>query len=321
MKGMARVLIPILLFAWGSAFVCGPCLADEKPKDRELVLPLEAAFKAGEAATGDIVDLEMSFSLPKGARLVEPLEIRGLSPLHVQQVRRTRKGLAAKVLIDTLEDWSTESAGLAFVDAKGNPGILESPPLSIKVSSGLPPDPAAVPPRPIKGLERITPLHKRLAPWLAALLVAGLAVFLLKRFFGAKATPMVFGGEKPYETALKELSRIASKLRQGGMEPKAFYFELSLALRACMEGVRGFPAVRMTSQEIAAFVSDPADRRIAELLFAADAVKFARGAASAAAMSRHLDMAVEYVKGLLPKDPEPGPEKEQEKTGEEATHG
>ena len=112
---------------------------------------------------------------------------------------------------------------------------------------------------------------------------------------------------------MKELDRLSSKLKKGGIEPKAFYFELSLALRAYMEGLRGFPAVQMTSQEIAALVLDSADRQAVGILFEADHVKFAKGAASASAMRGHLDMALEFVKSTMPKDPEAEGQKPQEK--------
>jgi hypothetical protein len=316
---------PLALFcslALGFLF-CSLCPADEQAAesshDKDIVLPLEAFFKVKEATTGDWVDLELGFSLPKGAMLEEPVTIVGLSPFAVEQIKLTRKGLEAKVLAASLEDWSTDFLSIAFIDPQGQPGILKSQPLALKIVSGLPDDPAAVPPRPIRGIEQISPLHKRLAPWLVAIIVAGTALFLLKRFFGAGKAPMALGGEKPHETALKELSRLSLKLRQGNIDPKVFYFEFSLALRAYLEGLRGFPAVRMTSQEIAAFVSDSTDRRIVELLFAADEVKFAKGAASAPTMRSHLDMALEFVKSTRPKEPEAEDKKSQEK--EEASHG
>ncbi|MDI6796201.1 MAG: hypothetical protein QMD09_04615 [Desulfatibacillaceae bacterium] len=284
-------------------------------------MPFEAAFKAEGANTGDWVDLEIGFSLPKAARLEEPVIIQGLSPLTAGQIKLTRRGLTAKVLVNSLEDWSTDYLTIAFIDPQGQPGILKSQPLALKVASGLPDDPAAVPPRPIRGIEQIRPWHKRLAPLFVALVVAGVALFLIKRLFGAGKNPMALGGEKPHETALKGLNRLSLKLAQGNIEPKAFYFELSLVLRAYLEGLRGFPAVRMTSQEIAAFFSDSTDRRVVELLFAADAVKFAKGAASALAMRDHLDMVGEFVKSTMPKEQEAKDGNKQEKPVVEASHG
>ena len=170
----------LCILAFGLLF-CSPCPADEQPQamEQELVLPLGAAFKAEGATTGDWVDLELNFSLPKGARLKEPVIIKGLEPLSAGQIKPIRKGLAAKVFISTLEDWSTDYLSIEFSDSLGNPGILKSQALALKIASGLPGDPAAMPPKPIRGIENISPWHKRLAPLFAALAVAGIALFFI----------------------------------------------------------------------------------------------------------------------------------------------
>ncbi len=110
-----------------------------------------------------------------------------------------------------------------------------------------------------------------------------LVIYLVKRFFDNKPIIRKVKVEPklpPHELAMQQMERIKSeKVWQKG-EPKAYYTELTDAIRTYIEGRFGFSALEMTSSEIIGKLLEVKDKEalkdLRELFQTADLVKFAK---------------------------------------------
>ena len=206
----------------------------------------------------------------------------------------------------------------------GSPGPtqeLRPPSVTLKVASRLPKDakPEGLPPkedRPVR-LPGPSLLFWAGITLLALLLAAVLAWrFLRKRRKAAAegALPSV----PPGEELLGELSRLERETDLLGEDPRAFYAELTHAVKRYLERRLEMPVLEWTSFETVRRLSEkeldpPREIGLSELLSAADLVKFGRGRSTRDTAREHLRRARslhEHVETrLAPPPAPPGTEK------------
>ncbi len=266
-------------------------------------LPMKARFAQKSVAAGDEARLDLSFSLPEGAKLAEPITVRGLSspPLSV---KRTEGGLEVSLLADSLGSFRVDALTLDFTGKDGKPGTFKSEPAAVSVTTQLASNPAAQSPRPAKDILRVGfPWRRWLVPALAAALLAA-AGFGLLRYLRRRRTRLeTIIRIPPHETALAALAALEN---EEGLEPKDFAFRISLVLRAYMESLRGFPAVEMTTEEIAQKSVLEEDRGLLPVLRETDLAKFAEFVLSQDDRSRQIALVRSYVEATRPRPETPG---------------
>ncbi len=286
----------------------GLVMAEEGPRP----LPMEASFGAETAETGDLIPVELSFSLPQGASLGEDIRISGFESGQLQDSRRTDKGLELTLLVDGLESFHVDSLELLFTDRDGNAGTFKSEPLALSVTNRLIKDPSRQKIKPLKGLVEVVPMWRRVLPYvligLAVVVLVAVVLLLLlhRRQAEAQGPPL----PPPDEVALKSLKKLALDWKKGVLEEKEYYFRLSAIVRVYMEGIRPFPAAELTTEEITARIREEPDREALIILREADLVKFAGKQPTESAREEHYRAAGKYVDTTRPVlDPESQGEK------------
>jgi hypothetical protein len=185
----------------------------------------------------------------------------------------------------------------------GTVGEASSPPVLLKVVSLLPKDAQQQKLADIRG-----PLSVGIgrAFWvalgLAAVLLAALAVWLVRRRRKAEAPLKVAAPEVPADAeALQALAALATSGLLARGEYRPFYIRLAAVAKRYLERRLGAPVLEMTTAETLAFLR--AHRHggdllgvVRDLAEAADRIKFARGEGLAAEAERHLAA----VRALVP---------------------
>jgi hypothetical protein len=186
-----------------------------------------------------------------------------------------------------------------FVEPSGASRSLRGPSFDLRVSSRLPKDtqPESLAPK----ADRPTriPAHPP-AFWIAigaaTLAAAALVWWLLRRRRKtAEAGPAV-PALPPGAELLAELARLARQAAGLEGDPRGFYSELTRALKRYLERRLGEPVLEWTTFETLRRLREkglepPREAAFAELLAAADRVKFGKGAATREEAKRHLERA------------------------------
>ncbi|MBU2489803.1 MAG: hypothetical protein KKA60_10475 [Proteobacteria bacterium] len=264
-----------------------------------------ARFLEGSAMTGGTANLAIDFTLPPGARLPDPPQVRGLGDRKALAIRPTDQGLELTLLVDSLDRFEAPALIVPFVAADGSPGTVRSEPVSLSVDNGLPENPENEEIAPVKdivptGNQWFKPLAWAGCVFAFLALVLGVWWFLRSRRRVQEITAQVL----PHVRATENLDRLARALEEGRLEDKAFYFGLSLAVREYMGGIRPFPAPEMTTEEIATAAGRAEDREMVRMLREADLVKFAGHHPLASRKKEHLASAYGYIRDTAPVGPE-----------------
>ena len=270
---------------------------------------LTAALDRDAAEVGAIVTLTLTCRLPKGARLPPRPEVGGLDGLTVVDRKVVSGKVKIRLLVDRLGSWKTGPLSISYMDKAGKTHELGTGPVSLRVGSNLGDDPRKARLRPIRGILPTRPLWKRYLPWMAgiagALLVAGCIFFCFR-----KRRPRdvdAFPADPPHVRARREIEALAAAGIFERGDAREFYFRLSEIVRRYLGALRGFPAVEMTTEEIAARLKTQRDRGLLPLLRYADLVKFSDAAPSRAKKDETVKQALSYIEETCG-DLEGGPE-------------
>jgi len=199
----------------------------------------------------------------------------------------------------TLGEAAVPAITVRYTLPDGSEGVVETEPISLRVVSLLPKDPAE---RKLVDIRGPGPLAIGRSFWVALgvglVAAATLALWLLRRR-PARGAPAPAAGVTPDTEALCAIDALAASGRVSRGEFRAFYITLSEIAKGYLERRLGAPVLEMTTAETLAFLrSGPHGEllpAVRDLALAADQVKFARGQGVAAEAERHL----ESVRGLV----------------------
>jgi len=147
----------------------------------------------------------------------------------------------------------------------------------------------------------------------AALLGAGIALFIRRRLRNRKPAAPPIPPRPAHEVALEKLDRLTAKLTEGG-DLRPFYFELSETIREYLGGRFRFNALEMTTEELVVALPKyihPVDIRgmvLSEIegwLSLSDLVKFAKISPTELEARGAMETALRLVKATLPLPPAP----------------
>ncbi len=263
---------------------------------------LSASLDRDSARVGGIIELSLKYRLPEGARLPAEQEIKGIEGLTTVDRQIGPGQIRIRLLVDQLGPWKTGALSLRYLDKEGKSQVLTTGPVSLTVTSNLGNRPAEAEMKPIQGIIQTRPLWLKYLPWAAGLLGILLMMSVLfwwyKRGRGEK--PPVIPQIPPHIRARKEIEELdAQRLFEKG-HAKRFYFRFSEILRRYLGSLRGFPAVELTTEEIARCIDREQDRGLLALLRQADLVKFANRIPAPARKEEEVKTALSYIQETSP---------------------
>ena len=263
---------------------------------------LTASVGSDSAAIGSIVELTLKYTLPEGATILKPAQIKGLKELTVLDRNEMPGIITIRLLIDSLGSWRTGELSLVYQDKNGLEGIISADPISLSVLSNLGEKPEEAQLKPIQTIIPTASLWWTIQPWLLVLLVLLLIGFFLFWWFRIRGSKR---GENTYEEpfylrAKKELHELERQQIFEAGNLKLFYFKFSEILRRYLEALRGFPAAEFTTEEIASHIVDDRDRNLLSLLRQADLIKFANGGTTTAKKEEEVRRALSYIEATTP---------------------
>ena len=186
-----------------------------------------------------------------------------------------------------------------FTEVSGVSRSLRGPSFELQVSSRLPKDqkPESLAPK----ADRLTrlPAHPP-AFWIAigaaALAAAALVWWLLRRRKKTAEEKPAVPALPPGEELLAELARLSREADALKGDPRTFYSKLTHAVKRYLERRLGEPVLEWTTFETLRRLREkglelPREAAFADLLAAADRVKFGKGAATREEAKRHLERA------------------------------
>ena len=263
---------------------------------------LSASIDRDSARVGSIVELRLEYRLPEGARLPAETKINGIEGLTTVDRQIGPGQIRIRFLVDQLGPWKTGALSLSYLDKEGKSQVLTTGPVSLTVTSNLGDRPAEAELKSIQGIIPTRPLWLKYLPWAAGLLGILLIMSVLfwwyKRGRGEK--PPVIPQIPPHIRAKKEIEELdAQRLFEKG-HAKRFYFRFSEILRRYLGSLRGFPAVELTTEEIARCIDREQDRGLLALLRQADLVKFADRVPAPARKEEEVKTALSYIQETSP---------------------
>ncbi len=263
---------------------------------------LSASIDRNSARVGGIVELCLKYRLPEGARLPAEPKIKGIEGLTTVD-RQIGPGLIRiRLLVDQLGPWKTGALALSYMDKEGKSQVLTTDPVSLKVTSSLGDRPAEAELKPIQGIIPTRPLWLKYLPWVAGLLGILLIVSVLFWWYKRrhKGKPPVIPQVPPHIRAKKEIKELDAQRLFEKEQAKRFYFRFSEILRRYLGSLRGFPAVELTTEEIARCIDREQDRGLLALLRQADLVKFADRVPTPARKEEDVKTALSYIQETSP---------------------
>jgi hypothetical protein len=289
------LILVMLFFFWPVTLWSQDDIKDSGPA-------LSASFDRDSARVGGIVELSLKYRLPEGARLPAKLEIKGIEGLTTVDRRIGPGQIRIRLLVDRLGPWKTGALSLSYLDKEGKSQVLTTGSVSLTVTSNLGDRPAEAELKPIQGIIPTRPLWLKYLPWsaglLGILLIMSVLFWWYKRGRGEK--PLVIPQIPPHIRAKKEIEELdAQRLFEKG-HVKRFYFRFSEILRRYLGSLRGFPAVELTTEEIARCIDREQDRGLLALLRQADLVKFADRVPAPARKEEEVKTALSYIQETRP---------------------
>jgi hypothetical protein len=263
---------------------------------------LSASLDRDSANVGGIVELSLKYRLPEGARLPAEPEIKGIEGLTPVDRQIGPGKIRIRLLVDRLGPWKTGELSLSYLDKEGKSQVLMTGPVSLTVTSNLGDRPAEAELKPIQGIIPTRPQWLKYLPWAAGplgiLLIVSTLFWWYKMSRGKKSA--VIPQIPPHIRAKKEIEELdAQRLFENG-HVKRFYFRFSEILRRYLGSLRGFPAVELTTEEIARCIEREQDRGLLALLRQADLVKFADRVPTPARKEVEVKTALSYIQETSP---------------------
>jgi hypothetical protein len=278
-----------------------------------------------EAHVGDRIDFSITSVGPRAMPVVLPatLDLGPFSELG-RTLEETDLGDGKMRRLFTLGvaayepgSFTIPSVELTYFGPDGRVKSVRTTPVPVTIKSLL----ANEPEPKLKENADSVPVIQRdyLALYVAGgLLAAGLGALLallIRRRLRARRPAVPAAPPRPaHEVAMEKLDRLGTVLAQGG-DLRAFYFELSEAMREYLGGRFGFDSLELTTEELmAALRKVPAeetravpDSEIEGWLSGCDLVKFAKFSPSAEQARGALETAIRMVKATRPRQVTPPP--------------
>ncbi|OPL13444.1 MAG: hypothetical protein AVO38_13380 [delta proteobacterium ML8_D] len=300
MRNIFKIIYPLIAVMWSC--IIQPGTLWSKDDIQNSGPGLSATIEEDSARVGDIVEIRFEYRLPEGANLPQETKIKGIEGLTPVD-RHSEPGLIRiRFLVDTLDVWKTETLSLSYIDKNGNNKLLAADPVSLTVTSNLGDRPAEAELKPIQDIIPTSPIWLKYLPWAAEVLGTLLIISALFWWYerGRKGKAPVITPIPAHIRAKKEIEELeARRLFEKG-NVKNFYFLFSEILRRYLASLRGFPAVELTTEEIARCIHSEQDRRLLTLLRQADMVKFASRIPLPAKKEEEVKMAISYIQETSP---------------------
>ncbi|MDY6933060.1 MAG: hypothetical protein SVZ03_02405 [Spirochaetota bacterium] len=276
--------------------------AEDIATDNTPPASLSASLDRKSARVGDTVILTIKYTLPPESKLISESEIDELDEYTIIDRNMIEGGVALKILIDRAESFEIGPFSLTFEDKEGEKNIITGDPVSLEVLSNLGERPADAQLKSLIGIMPITPLWLKYLPWIIGItivLIAAIGIILWRRM-RQRGIDEIIDQRTPDVIARDEIRKLqAEKLFEKG-HYKEFYFRFSEILRYYLEGLRGFPAVEFTTEEIARRVKRDRDKQIIPLLREADLVKFADVIPTQDRKDEDIKTALAYIRDTSP---------------------
>ncbi len=283
--------------------------ATSAPATAESPGPVQVQARAdkAEVTVGETFTVEVRASGPAGTSFTFPAEASSES-FDLRSVPVAPSGTDVhryRGMVFALGKVEIPPIAVRFQLPDGSQGETSSAPLEIEVGSLLPKNPEERKLADVRG-----PVGASVGRvfWIAlgaALLLAGVLVYLLlRRRLRAKAPLAPPVPElPPAEEALRGLDALAARGLPARGDYRVFYIELVFLAKRYLERRLGAPVVEMTSAETLAFLRGHRDGGellpiVRELAEAADRIKFARGDGLAEEAGRHLESVRRMVAAL-----------------------
>jgi hypothetical protein len=265
------LILVMLFFFWPVTLWSQDNIKDSGPA-------LSASFDRDSARVGGIVELSLKYRLPERARLPAEPEIKGIEGLTAVDRQIGPGQIRIRLLIDRLGLWKTGALSLSYLDKEGKSQVLTTGPVSLAVTSNLGDRPAEAELKPIQGIIPTRPLWLKYLPWATVLLFILLIMSVLFWWYkrGREGKPLVIPQIPPHIRARKEI------------------------VRRYLGSLRGFPAVELTTEEIARCIDREQDRGLLALLRQADLVKFADRIPAPARKEEEVKTALSYIHETSP---------------------
>jgi hypothetical protein len=298
MKRSHFVLICILL-SWQSGVIA-----------QEVIV--KAELDTNRALIGDQLKLHLTVEKPAKLQVEFPAFIDTLSknieiissiPPDTSSAADGRQLIRKDLLIAVFDTGFFEIPQFDFViNAGTNTDTLSTLPvyfeiISVKLDSTI---------RDIKAIEKVPIGFRDLYPYLSAILVLAILVWLLLRYVKKRQSSIVRTSpdvpvEQPEVIALQALGKIKAEKPWMHHMVKYYHIRLSEILRSYIEGRLNIMAMEQTTDEILAslkpLISDISDFKTLEgILKLSDLVKFAKAVPDENENAAQVDLAIDFVK-------------------------
>ncbi len=255
-----------------------------------------------KAYVGDIINLSVKYFIPGSSTFSPDTDLTGLDGLTITGKKSAKGEITLKIIIDKTASFDIGPVNLSFKDSKGIQNIIRSETLHIEVLSNLGDRPSEAQLKPIMDIIPTYPFILRMLPWLAGFLVLAAACigFYIWKSRERKKAEALKEIKPAHVIAGEEIEKLkAMNLFEKGRH-KEFYFRFSEILRRYLENLRGFPAVELTTEEIARRIKTDADRKLVTVLREADLIKFADAIPTKAKSEEDIRAALKYIKATTP---------------------
>jgi hypothetical protein len=259
--------------------------------------PMIAQFEEESAVPGDIVQLKLSFQLPKGMSFPEKIPIDGLQDFHVMGIDTDDSDITIKLLVDTIDTFDVPSLRVILTHENGTVMAYKSDPVMLTLDLPFDTSEADLDVHDIKDIFKINTAKKYMIISIICILIliTGLAVWYIIKKRKQKIIEQAYqkAPEEVAFDALRDLNRDAHLFRDN---VKAYYFRLTQVLKEYMGHVRNIPVAEMTTEEIASNVKEKIDIEMVRLMRKADMIKFADFIPTTSEREEHWKNVWSYVK-------------------------
>jgi len=298
--------IPILLLCLLTYPLYCFCLdnkQDNTPDNTtDKTINLKTSLDRDTAKAGSIINLTLSFNLPKGATINKPIEVKGLEGFTIVKQHIYPDKITISLFANQPGLLKTGELSFSYLDKDQKKQVLTAKPISLKVWSNLGDNPLKIQLRPIQGIIPTRSLLLKYWPWIFAFIVVLIAGFFLFRWYKMyKQKKLILEYvDPPHIRARKDIEELEAKGLFEKGSAKEFYFRFSEIIKRYIENIRGFPAVEYTTEEIASHINNEKDRQILALLQHSDLVKFADDIPTLAKKEEEVVVVKKYIEETTP---------------------
>ncbi len=197
------------------------------------------------------------------------------------------------------------SFSFAVSDSSGKIQQIQGDSLAVMIHSILPADTAGLDIADIRGPRKIPgPIW----PYILAVAIIALGIFAyikLRKYFTRKISTPIIPGRPAWDIAIEKLDELKKARHRDFGRFKEFYFELTMILRGYIEGRYGIQAVESTTYELEndaklAAIENELYKRLFELFYHADPVKFAKSVPTSEEALADIEFAYEFISKTKP---------------------